>query len=600
MLITCFGGMSMEEVYNWNLEDIYSDSKSLEDDFSNVLFMLNDIAKWKEKLENSASNLFECYNTLEKIEKIIIKIDAYATLKYHQNMANGNSFKLYKKMENLLNDYMSATSFITPEVTNIPEEKINKFLNENENLRKYQRILEKIMEKKKHVLSKEAQFVLSKYSTVLGSFDNIYTMLCDVDFKFGTVTNEDGKKINLTHGTYTNLLGSSNINVRKEAFNKMYEKYKEYINTITENYLACVKSDTISASLRKYGSSLEKAVDSEDSTIQVYNSLVKAVNDNININHEYMKLKKDMLGLDELHMYDVYVNPLEKSKRKYTFEDAKKVVKSALSPLGKEYLKIIDIAMENRWIDVYEKENKYSGGYSMGVYGVHPYILLNYTDDIESVSTLAHELGHTMHSYYSSKTQDIFNSDYTIMVAEVASTVNEILLAEYQIKNEKDKCMKASIINSLIDRIRATLVRQTMFAEFEKLVHEKVESCDNLSPDEICNEYYLLNQKYFGKDVISDEYIKYEWARIPHFYRPFYVYKYATGISSAIFIATNLLKGDEEYKEKYINMLKCGGSKDSLDLLRSVGVDLETSTPVDNAFLYYKNKIEELKELLGK
>lgn len=590
----------MEEVYNWNLEDIYSDSKSLEDDFSNVLFMLNDIAKWKEKLENSASNLFECYNALEKIDKIIIKIDAYATLKYHQNMANGNSFKLYKKMENLLNDYMSATSFITPEVTNIPEEKINKFLNENENLRKYQRILEKIMEKKKHVLSKEAQFVLSKYSTVLGSFDNIYTMLCDVDFKFGTVTNEDGKKINLTHGTYTNLLGSSNINVRKEAFNKMYEKYKEYINTITENYLACVKSDTISASLRKYGSSLEKAVDSEDSTIQVYNSLVKAVNDNININHEYMKLKKDMLGLDELHMYDVYVNPLEKSKRKYTFEDAKKVVKSALSPLGKEYLKIIDIAMENRWIDVYEKENKYSGGYSMGVYGVHPYILLNYTDDIESVSTLAHELGHTMHSYYSSKTQDIFNSDYTIMVAEVASTVNEILLAEYQIKNEKDKCMKASIINSLIDRIRATLVRQTMFAEFEKLVHEKVESCDNLSPDEICNEYYLLNQKYFGKDVISDEYIKYEWARIPHFYRPFYVYKYATGISSAIFIATNLLKGDEEYKEKYINMLKCGGSKDSLDLLRSVGVDLETSTPVDNAFLYYKNKIEELKELLGK
>lgn len=590
----------MEEVYNWNLEDIYSDSKSLEDDFSNVSLMLNDIAKWKEKLENSASNLFECYNALEKIEKIIIKIDAYATLKYHQNMADGDSFKLYKKMENLLNDYMSATSFITPEVTNISEEKINKFLNENENLRKYQRILEKIMEKKKHVLSKEAQFVLSKYSTVLGSFDNIYTMLCDVDFKFGMVTNEDGKKINLTHGTYTNLLGSSNINVRKEAFNKMYEKYKEYINTITENYLACVKSDTISASLRKYGSSLEKAVDSEDSTIQVYNSLVKAVNDNININHEYMKLKKDMLGLDELHMYDVYVNPLEKNKRKYTFEDAKKIVKSALSPLGKEYLKIIDVAMENRWIDVYEKENKYSGGYSMGVYGVHPYILLNYTDDIESVSTLAHELGHTMHSYYSSKTQDIFNSDYTIMVAEVASTVNEILLAEYQIKNEKDKCVKASIINSLIDRIRATLVRQTMFAEFEKLVHEKVESGDNLSPDEICNEYYLLNQKYFGKDVISDEYIKYEWARIPHFYRPFYVYKYATGISSAIFIATNLLKGDEEYKEKYINMLKCGGSKDSLDLLRSVGVDLETSTPVDNAFLYYKNKIEELKELLGK
>ncbi len=588
----------MEEKYNWNLKDIYKNEEELNKDFEFVECELNSIEKWKNTLADSSNNLYSCYEQLENLEKVIVKIDAYATLMYHQNMADSNSLKLYKKMENLLSEYSTKTSYITPEVTDIDEMVIDKFLSENKKLRKYTRILKKIMEKKKHILSKEAQFVVSKYSSVLNSFDNIYTMLCDVDFKFGNVKDENGNDVILTHATYSTLLGNKNDRVRKEAFVKMYEKYKEYINTISENYLLAVKTDTISASLRNYNSSLQKAVESEDSTIDVYNNLIDAVNKNLYINHEYMKLKKQMLNLDKMHMYDVYVNALETSKKAYDFESAKEIVKNALKPLGEDYIKIIDYALSNRWIDVYEKENKYSGGYSMGVYGVHPYILLNYTNDIESVSTTAHELGHTMHSYFASLEQDLFNSDYTIMVAEVASTVNEILLAEYQIKNETKKEAKASIINSLIDRIRATLVRQTMFAEFEKMVHEKVEENETLSPEELCDIYYNLNKKYFGEDVISDEYIKYEWARIPHFYRPFYVYKYATGISSAISIAKRLLANEPGYKEKYINMLKCGGSKDSLDLLRNVGVDLETPKPVEDAFLYYKEKIEELKELI--
>ncbi len=589
----------MDERYKWNLTDIYEDTNKVDEDFNNIAEYLNEIVKLKGSLKESSDKLLSCYNLLEKAEMILMKIDAYSTLKYHQNMANSENVKLYKKMENLLNEYVTKTSFITPEVTDIDDNVLLSFLKENEGLRKYSRIIEKIIKNKKHVLSKEAEYVVSKYSTVLNSFDNIYTMLNDVDFKFGSIKDENGNDVQVTHGTYTTFLTSKNREVRKAAFDKMYEKYKEFINTLTENYLSAVKEDTISASLRNYSSSLEKAVDGEDSTVKVYDSLINTVNANLALNHRYMKLKKKLLNIDKMHMYDVYVNTLDNSDEKYTFEDAKEIVKKALMPLGKDYLEVIDFALENRWIDVYESENKYSGGYSMGVYGVHPYILLNYTDDIESVSTTAHELGHTMHSYLASKTQDFFNADYTIMVAEVASTVNEILLAEYQIANEKENSKKAALINSLIDRIRATLIRQTMFAEFEKDVHLKVESGITLSADELCDIYYNLNKKYFGEDVVSDDYIKYEWARIPHFYRPFYVYKYATGISSAIAIATRILKGDNEYTNRYINMLKCGGSKDSLDLLKDVDVNLETTKPVEDAFKYFEEKLQSLEDLLN-
>ena len=589
----------MDERYKWNLTDIYKDTNKVDEDFNNIAEYLNEIVKLKGSLKESSDKLLSCYNLLEKAEMILMKIDAYSTLKYHQNMANSENVKLYKKMENLLNEYVTKTSFITPEVTDIDDNVLLSFLKENEGLRKYSRIIEKIIKNKKHVLSKEAEYVVSKYSTVLNSFDNIYTMLNDVDFKFGSIKDENGNDVQVTHGTYTTFLTSKNREVRKAAFDKMYEKYKEFINTLTENYLSAVKEDTISASLRNYSSSLEKAVDGEDSTVKVYDSLINTVNANLALNHRYMKLKKKLLNIDKMHMYDVYVNTLDNSDEKYTFEDAKEIVKKALTPLGKDYLEVIDFALENRWIDVYVSENKYSGGYSMGVYGVHPYILLNYTDDIESVSTTAHELGHTMHSYLASKTQDFFNADYTIMVAEVASTVNEILLAEYQIANEKENSKKAALINSLIDRIRATLIRQTMFAEFEKDVHLKVESGITLSADDLCDIYYNLNKKYFGEDVVSDDYIKYEWARIPHFYRPFYVYKYATGISSAIAIATRILKGDKEYTNRYINMLKCGGSKDSLDLLKDVDVNLETTKPVEDAFKYFEEKLQALEDLLN-
>ncbi len=585
------------EKYDWNLLDIYSDKSEIEIDIKKVEQLCLEIEKYKGKLSVSSENMYECYSKLETLEVLLLKVCAYAMLKHHQNMAEPENLKLYKDTQLLESKISSRLSFITPEVSDIDDDVLRKFLEENSKLKEYSRIIEKIIKYKKHILNKEGKYIVSRLSEVLNSMDNIYTMLSDVDFKFGSFK-VDGKKYDVTHGKYISLLSSENVEVRKKAFESMYEEYKKYINTITELYLTSVKKNVIISNLENYSSSLESAVESDDSTVSVYDNLIKSVNNNLNLNYRYMKLKKKLLKLDKMHMYDVYVNALDENKTKITYDESKEIIKSALEVYGKDYIDVINRAFEEGWIDVYEKENKNSGAYSMGVYGIHPYILANYSDDIEAVSTIAHELGHTMHSYFASNEQNYFNSEYTILVAEVASTVNEILLSEYLINKETNKMKKASLINNQLDRVRATLIRQTMFAEFEKIVHEKVEQEISLTADDLCDIYYELNKKYFGEDVISDEYIRYEWARIPHFYRDFYVYKYATGISSAISIATKILSGKSGYVNRYIDMLKQGGAKDSLDLLRSVDVDLETEEPVNDAFLYFEKKLNELEELL--
>ena len=423
-------------------------------------------------------------------------------------------------------------------------------------------------------------------------------MLTNVEFKFGNLIDENGIEVELTDSNYTLYLKSQNQNVRKQAFNLMYKKYSEFINTIAEMYIANVKVKSKTAKLRKYNSSLEKAVDNDDASIKVYNSLIEAIDENISANYEFLKLKKKMLNLPELHMYDLYVNPCEQGKDEITFEEAKQEVLNALQVLGEQYTNKLKEAFDNNWIDVYAKPNKRGGAYSMGVYGVHPFILTNFVNSKRDVSTIAHELGHSMHSYYSNSNQSVIDANYTIMVAEVASTVNEILLADYQINHEQDKKKKAELLYELLEMIRATFFRQAMFAEFEKIVHEKIEDGIMLSSDDLNDIYYKLNQKYFGEAVEIDEKIKYEWARIPHFYSDFYVYKYATGVSAAIAIATKILNKEPGYVEKYIEMLKQGCSKKSIDLLKIVDVDLESKDTYKSTIEFYNNKINELKELL--
>ena len=588
----------MEEKYQWNLTDIFKSTEDFENTIKQLQKNLEIVKTYQGELAKSSENLYNCYNTYEKALENYEKIYAYGMLKFHLNMAESENIKLYKRCESIGTEFEKTLSFMIPEITEIDTNKLLKFIEENKELKRYEREIKEIIEEKKHVLSKQEENLLAMYSEVFSAQENVFDILTNTEFNFGEIIEEDGKKTKMTDSNYSIFLKSQNENIRKQAFNLMYSKYSEFLNTIGELYLARVKEDTITAKLRKYSSSLEKAVNNDDSNLKVYNSLIEAVHSNINVNHEFIKLKRKLLKKEEMHIYDIYVNPFQISDDTITFEQAKEEVLNALNVLGKEYISKLEEAFSNRWVDVYPKENKRGGAYSMGVYDVHPYVLDNFVNNKRDVSTIAHELGHAMHSYYSNTNQNVIDANYTIMVAEIASTTNEILLAKYQIENEQNKIKKAEIIYELLEMIRATLFRQAMFAEFEKMVHEKIELGEMLSSDDLSNMYYKLNEQYFGKDCVIDEQIKYEWARIPHFYTPFYVYKYATGISAAIIIAKNILEGKEGYKEKYIEMLKQGCTKKSVELLKMVDVDLENIETYKNAIDFYKDLTMELEKLI--
>ena len=585
------------EKYNWKLTDLFDTVDDFIKEVKTIKDLLKELEEYKTKLCDNAENLYNVYNLYENILIKFDRVYSYGMFNYHLNMASQNGIKLFKEVESLSTEFMTASSFIVPEISYADEEVIRNYLVQNPNLKRYKREIEEILDQKKHVLSNEQEQLLANYSEVFSGAENIYDMLTNAEFKFGTIIDENGKEVELTDAKYTKYMSSLNRNVRKQAFEKMYEKYSSFINTITEIYLTNVKTDTITSKLRNYKSSLEKAVINDDSSILAYETLMKGVENSLDVNHKFIALKKELLNLKDFHMYDLYVNPFNEEDEEITFEEGKEQVLEALAILGEEYTNKLKEAFDNNWIDVYEKENKKGGAYSSGVYGVHPFVLMSFTNNKRDVSTIAHELGHSMHSYYSSTEQNIIDSNYTIMVAEVASTVNEILFSEYQIKNEKNIKRKAKLIYELLEMIRATFFRQSMFAEFEKEIHSKIENNEMLS-SENCNEiYYELNKKYFGNNIIIDESIKYEWARIPHFYSNFYVYKYATGITSAICIATKILNNEEGFVEKYINMLKLGCTKKSLELLKLVDVDLENIETYEVVKNYYNNKIEELKKL---
>ena len=587
----------MEEKYNWNLKDIFKDEQDFLKAQSQLNERLKEIKEYQGKL-NSAQKIYECYKIYEKSLELYEKIYAYGMLKFHLDMADSGNIKLYKKVEDIGTEFEKVTAFITPEITNLDEETILRFINENEDLKRYERILKEIIDEKKHILSKEEENILANYSQIFSNMENTYDILTNTEFKFGKIKLPDEKEVEMTDATYTKFLKDKDENVRIQAFNLMYKKYSEFINTISELYLARARENTITARVRKYESSLAMAVNKDDSSMKVYDALIEAVHKNMDVNHLFMKLKKQLLGGGDMHLYDIYVNPVEEQDDEISFEDAKQEVLNALGVLGEEYIEKLNEAFNNSWIDVYEKPNKRAGAYSMGVYGVHPYVLTNFIANKRDISTIAHELGHSMHTYYSNKNQNIIDSNYTIMVAEIASTTNEILLAKYQIEHEVNKEKKAAIIYELLEMIRATLFRQAMFAEFEEKVHFEIEQGKMLSAEELNDIYYKLNEEYFGKDIVIDENIKYEWARIPHFYTPFYVYKYATGISAAIVIASNILKKKTGYVEKYIDMLSMGCTKKSVELLKMVDVDLEDIRTYEGAIDFYKELIKELKKVI--
>lgn len=551
----------MNEKYNWKLTDLFKTKQDFDSEKLKLQENMNKIQKYKDILCESSDNLYNVYVLYEQILLSFEKIYSYGMFNYHLDMTNQEAIKLFKEVENISAELGVATSFIVPEITFADEEKIREYLKNDIRLQPYTCDIESILEEKKHVLSNEKEELLANYLEVFSAPENIYDILTNAEFNLGILKDEEGNEVVLTDANYTKYLKSRNVEVRKQAFKLMYNKYKEYINTITEIYLANVKQTVITAKIRKYASSLEQATTKDDSTIKVYEALMKGIENSLQVNHDFMELKKKILKLDTMHMYDIYVNPFVEKEENITFEQAKNEVKHSLSILGEEYIKLLDEAFENNWIDVEEKPHKRGGAYSSGVYGVHPFILTNFNGNKRDVSTIAHELGHSIHSYYSNKNQNILNANYTIMVAEVASTVNEILLSEYQIANEK------------------------------------IEKKENLSSENLNNIYYKLNEKYFGKSIYIDNEIQYEWARIPHFYTDFYVYKYATGISAAVCIATKILNKEEGFIQKYINMLSKGRTKKSIELLKMVDVDLESEKTYIEVAKYFSKKMEELKQI---
>lgn len=598
----------MEIQENWNFKDIFETEKEFEENLKEIKLEIKSLSNFKGELYNNSKNILEFKELTNEISRKLAKVGAYAFLHYSQNMLNYKNVVRYKKVEQLSELVSNTTYFVVPELSKMEESDFERIMKKEPGLKEYKRSFDDILENKKHILEESQEKILATFSSTFCGYSNIYEILTNTEFKYEEIEDSKGKKYPLDESLYSVYLSSDDEILRKNAFTEIYRVYEKYINTLSEIFLRDIKTESVSVKNRHFKSSLEAAVKSDESSIKVYDTLVKSVNDNLKLNHEYISFKQDILrkylNSKNMHIYDIYVNPyekiLEKNKKKekeISIEESKEIVLEALKPLGEEYLELVNRAYTKGWLDIYPKENKQRGAFSLGVYGVHPYVLLNYVGKMNDISTIVHELGHAMHSYYADTTQEIYNSDYTIMVAEVASTVNEILLANYLIEKEEDPLKKKMLLLEHIDGIRATLIRQTMFAEFEEIIHSKSEANEILTSKDLNEIYFSLVKKYFGKDIILDKQIQYEWARVPHFYSSYYVYKYATGISSAIFIANNILTKGEEYKNKYIKMLKTGGKYKSLKVLKIADVDLEDEELYNNAYKYLEEKIKELKKL---
>ena len=583
--------------YTWDLTLIYKTDKDFEKDYEKVSKEINDITKYKDILVKSASNLLGYLKLSNELERKLYKLYYYANLKNDQDTTNTKYQAMLGKVKNLLTKFEELDAYAEPELMSIDYSLIEKYYEEEKELKEFEFVLSNLFRFKKHILSKEIEEVLSSLSNSLNNSSETYELLTDSDMKFGLILDENNEEVELTESNYSVFLHSKNRRVRKEAFNKILTTYGEYKNTISSTFAGNVDTLTTLAKLKKYDSSLEAALFSDNVDKEVYNNLIKTVKDNLSVLYKYFKLKKDFLKLDEFHLYDQYVDLVEENTKKYTFEEAKDLVIEALSVLGDDYIKNLNKAFDERWIDVYNNKGKRGGAYSSGFYDTKPYVLLNYEGTINDVSTLAHELGHSMHTYYSCLNNPYQYSSYKIFVAEVASTVNELLL-NFHLLNKGSKEDKKYILSNLMNLFKATIYRQTMFAEFERDMHSLKEKGGVLTNEVLCNEYYKLNLDYFGKDVVVDDEIKYEWERIPHFYYNFYVYKYAIGLSCACYIVDNILNKKEHALENYLKFLSSGGSDYPVNELKIAGIDVTKKDVIESAIKMFDSFIEQFKELM--
>lgn len=586
------------EQFKWALEDIYATDEKWAEDLQKLKAMLERIAAFKGRLSESADTLYDFMQLSDEISVLCDSLGNYAQRRSDEDTANA---KYQGFIGQLMNAYVavnSAGSFETPEIISIEEDKLQKFYEDKPELKLYKRALDKLRRKKAHILSEAEEKILALTGEMGQSPENIYSMFSDADLRFPDAVDKDGKTHQVTHGSYIPLVQSEDRVLSKSAFESMYGTFDKFKNTCAATLSAQIKSVNFYAKARKYDSSLEAALDGTEVPVSVYKNLIEAVHDNMHYMYDYVALRKKLLGVDELHFYDLYTPVVPDADMKITFEEAKETVLKALAPMGEDYLAILKEGFENRWIDVYENEGKTSGAYSAGA-RVHPYVLLNHKDTLNCMFTLAHEMGHAIHSYLSNKNQPVVYSDYVIFVAEVASTCNEALLMQYLLKNTEDKKQRAYLINYFLEQFRTTLYRQTMFAEFELKINEMVAAGESLTAEGLNELYGQLNKLYFGDGIVLDDEIKLEWARIPHFYYDYYVYQYATGYSAAIALSQRILKYGEPAVKDYIGFLKGGCSTDPISLLKGAGVDMATTQPINEALAMFGELVKKMEEAMA-
>lgn len=593
--------MKREEIsnqYKWDLSAIYPSQEAWEADFKNVCESTEVLKSFAGTL-HEATNLAKMQAEYDRVHLMAEKLHVYANQSMHQNTADAFYQGLVGRVQTMEVQLMEATSYIEPEILAIPTDQMTLMLKEP-SLSKYATYFNRILRKKEHVLSGEMEELLAGAKEFGESAADIFMMFNNADVKFPVIAGENGEPVEITHGKYGMLMESRDRSVREAAFKGLYDSYGKFINTIAATYRANVKQEAFFAKARKYPSSLAAALDDSAIPVSVYDSLIDMVHRFLPALHKYVAVRKAKLGVDELHMYDLYVPLIGEIDKKYPYEEAKKIVLEGLKPLGEDYQALLKEGFENSWIDVYENDGKRSGAYSWGAYGSHPYVLLNYQDNLNNVFTLAHEMGHALHSYHSDRAQDFIYAGYKIFVAEVASTCNEALLIHHLLENSVDDTEKAYLMDYFLEQFRTTLFRQTMFAEFEKITHAKAMNGETLTAEALCDIYYDLNKLYYGEDMVVDKEIALEWARIPHFYTPFYVYQYATGFSAAIAISSKILKGESGIVDKYKKFLSGGSSLDCIDLLKLCDVDMTKKEPVEEALKVFEATLKEFSELVLK
>lgn len=581
----------------WRIDKIYETPAKWNEELNKLKEEAPKLKDFEGKLGNKEDlKAFLLLN--EKLSRKLGKLYVYAHMRSHEDTSNPEMQSLVNKIDPYSAEFSSYTAYFVPEILSLKEGTIENFINEDKDLKQYKIYFEMILNEKPHILSKEVESVLASVSDCLGAPESIYSMLTNSDMTFGEIVDESGRKVELTEGNYISFIKSKDRKVREAAFKLLFGTYKKYENTLATSLTSSIKNFVFESKTRKYNSSLEASLKPNNIPVEVYYNALKTVDENMDALHRYVRIKKKLLNLEEIHMYDLYVPVIECKKEHLEYKDAISLVEEGLKPLGKEYLDIFNEGINEGWIDVYENKGKRSGAYSWGSYDTMPYVLLNYNYELNDASTLAHEMGHSIHSYYTRKTQPYIYGDYSLFCAEVASTTNEILLIHHLIEKETDKNKKLYLINQELEQIRTTVFRQLMFAEFELKTHEAIENGESITSEVLCKMWKDINIKYFGEDMNVDEEISIEWARIPHFYSDFYVYQYATGYAAASSFANSILSKGEEAVEKYKGFLKAGGSMYPIDTLKMAGVDMTTSKPLKDTLDRFNELLDMLEEII--